>query len=281
MLYPSSKTLFSDIVSEITAVYPENEAKSIAYLLLAYAGSLSKTDILLDKPVELRHDIAPLVLRLQQHEPIQYIIGEGDFYGRLFYVSPDTLIPRPETEELVAYVLENAPLQAHKIIDIGTGTGCIAISLALDLPQAQVTAYDISEKALAVAQQNKQRHKAGVRFIQQDFLAVAEQTQVEPYDIIVSNPPYVTHREKEEMLANVLAYEPHLALFVPDENPLLFYKALAQFAWLNLSPAGFCAVEINQYLGQATAESFQKAGFGQVELLQDFFGRERFVVARR
>ncbi len=281
MLYPSSKTLFSDIVSEITAVYPENEAKSIAYLLLAHVGSLSKTDILLDKPVELRHDITPLVLRLLQHEPIQYIIGEGDFYGRLFYVSPDTLIPRPETEELVAYVLKYAPPHAHKIIDIGTGTGCIAISLALGLPQAQVTAYDISGKALAIAEQNNQRHKATVQFIQQDFLAIAQQTQDEKYDIIVSNPPYVTHQEKEAMLTNVLAYEPHLALFVPDENPLLFYKAIAQFAWLNLSPAGFCAVEINQYLGEATAETFRQAGFRQVELLQDFFGRERFVVARR
>lgn len=276
MIYQSSRKLFSDLVAEITAVYPENEAKSMAYLLLEYWGKLSKTDILMDKSVEIREPLAPAVARIKAFEPIQYIIGYGDFYGRSFQVSSATLIPRPETEELVQYIIQKAKAPV-RILDIGTGTGCIAISLACEIQGATVVAYDISEEALAIAQNNNITHQAKVQFQYQDILATQEQTLSQKFDIIVSNPPYVTNHEKSEMEANVLDYEPHLALFVENDNPLLFYKAIAQFASLNLVENGLCMVEINQYFGKETAEVFVKAGFQDVEIIQDMLGRDRFV----
>lgn len=276
MIYQSSRKLFSDLVAEITVVYPENEAKSMAYLLLEYWGKLSKTDILMDKSVEIQEPLAPAVARIKAFEPIQYIIGYGDFYGRSFQVSSATLIPRPETEELVQYIIQKAKAPV-RILDIGTGTGCIAISLACEIQGATVVAYDISEEALAIAQNNNITHQAKVQFQYHDILATQEQTLSQKFDIIVSNPPYVTNHEKSEMEANVLDYEPHLALFVENDNPLLFYKAIAQFASLNLVENGLCMVEINQNFGKETAEVFVKAGFQDVEIIQDMLGRDRFV----
>lgn len=289
----SPKTLFNRLVSEITAVYEENEAKSIVYLLLEQTLNLSKTDILLDNSISQSFDFQDIVIRLKTQEPIQYIIGETEFYGRKFKVTPNTLIPRPETEELVQLVLATAPPEggANKktldskapssgaggdILDIGTGTGCIAISLACELLNAQVYAYDISEEALKIAKKNAEINKANVIFEKVDILNLSP-SSLSPFSIIVSNPPYVMNAEKLQMEQNVLNYEPHLALFVEDSNPLIFYKAIAEFGAKNLIDRGLCIVEINQMFGLETAELFWNQGFRYVEVVKDMFGKDRFV----
>ena len=296
----SSKTLFNQLVSEITSVYEENEAKSIVYLLLEHYLNLSKTDILLDNNISQSTDFQDVIIRLKAHEPVQYIIGETEFYGRKFKVTTDTLIPRPETEELVQlvlassaprggtfsddlqrnFILEVPPRGAEGavILDIGTGSGCIAISLACELPNSQVYAYDISENALRVAKENAEINNANVIFEQMDILNISL-SSFPTFSIIVSNPPYVMNAEKLKMEQNVLDYEPHLALFVEDSNPLIFYKAIAEFASKNLTDRGLCVVEINQAFGLETAELFWNQGFRYVEVVKDMFGKDRVVKA--
>lgn len=286
----TAKTLFNQLVSEITSVYEENEAKSIVYLLLEHYMNLSKTDILLENFCNQPFDFQEIIDRLKALEPVQYIIGETEFYGRKFNVTPDTLIPRPETEELVQLVInswqlaigktsqEERPPSPIHILDIGTGTGCIAISLACELPNSQVYAYDISENALKVAKGNAVRNNANVIFEQVDFLNFSP-FSFSSFSIIVSNPPYVMNAEKLEMEQNVLAHEPHLALFVEDANPLIFYKAIAAFAANNLNNNGLCVVEINQAFGLETAALFWNQGFQSVEVVKDMFGKDRMVKA--
>ena len=295
----SSKTLFNQLVSEITSVYEENEAKSIVYLLLEHYLNLSKTDILLDNNESQSFDFQDIIRRLKANEPTQYIIGETEFYGRKFKVTPDTLIPRPETEELVQLTINNyqsggepssVSSEVHfliRVLDIGTGSGCIAISLACELPNAQVYAYDISENALKVAKENAEMNGVNVIFESRDILNLKVGVESSPiggvggypFSIIVSNPPYVMTAEKLEMEQNVLAYEPHLALFVEDSNPLIFYKAIAEFASKNLINKGLCIVEINQAFGLETAELFWNEGFRYVEVVKDMFGKDRMVKA--
>ncbi len=300
-LTTSPKTLFNHLVSEITSVYEENEAKSIVYLLLEHYLNLSKTDILLDNSISQSFDFQDIIQRIKAYEPVQYIIGETEFYGRTFKVTPDTLIPRPETEELVQLVLAPpAPdggafeskvrvlaspswagqptLRGAVILDIGTGSGCIAISLACELPNSQVYAYDISENALKVAKKNAELNEANVIFEKVDFLKPFT-IHRSPFTVIVSNPPYVMNAEKLEMQQNVLDYEPHLALFVEDSDPLIFYKAIAEFASKNLIDKGLCVVEINQAFGLETAELFWNQGFRYVEVVKDMFGKDRMVKA--
>ena len=286
----SAKTLFNQLVSEITSVYEENEAKSIVYLLLEHYLNLSKTDILLGNTVSQLFDFQHIICRLKANEPIQYIIGETEFYGRKFKVTPDTLIPRPETEELVQLVVgswqatvgsvpQQERLPSHtKVLDMGTGTGCIAISLACELPNTQVYAYDISENALKVAEENAEKNGANVIFQKVDILNIPP-SSFYPFSIIVSNPPYVMNAEKLEMEQNVLVYEPHLALFIEDSNPLIFYKVIAEFAAKNLIDKGLCVVEINQAFGLETAELFWNQGFRYVEVVKDMFGKDRMVKA--
>ena len=294
-LTTSSKVLFNHLVSEITSVYEENEAKSIVYLLLEHYLNLSKTDILLDYPINQLYDFQDIIHRLKVQEPVQYIIGETEFYGRKFKVTSDTLIPRPETEELVQLTLrsyqfgnESLIVGSEKndlntkslisILDMGTGSGCIAISLACELPNAQVYAYDISENVLEVAKENAVRNNANVIFERVDILNLSP-SALSPFSIIVSNPPYVMNAEKLEMEQNVLDYEPHLALFVEDANPLIFYKVIAEFASKNLINQGLCIVEVNQALGLETAELFWNQGFRYVEVVKDMFGKDRMVKA--
>lgn len=281
----AAKTLFNYLISEITSVYEENEAKSIVYLLLEHYLNLSKTDILLDNFVNQPFDFQDIIIRLKAQEPVQYIIGETEFYGRKFKVTPDTLIPRPETEELVQLVVSSWPLAVGSVaqspisvLDLGTGSGCIAISLACELPNAQVYAYDISEKVLKIAKENANRNNVNVIFEQLDILNFPP-SSFPPFSIIVSNPPYVMNAEKSEMEQNVLDYEPHLALFVEDSNPLIFYKAIAEFAFKNLIINGLCIVEINQAFGLETAELFWNQGFRYVEVVKDMFGKDRMVKA--
>jgi release factor glutamine methyltransferase len=290
----SSKIIFNQLVSEITSVYEENEAKSLVYLLLDHCLRISKTDILLDNPVSQIFDFTEIIQRIKAQEPVQYVIGETEFYGRKFKVTPDTLIPRPETEELVQLTvniyqsgcepltIKNLEQECFpsliRILDIGTGTGCIAISLACELPNSQVYAYDISGNALKVAEENAERNGANVTFEQVDILNLSP-SSLSPFSIIVSNPPYVMNTEKAEMERNVLEYEPHLALFVEDNNPLLFYKVIAEFAAKNLIDGGMCVVEINQAFGIETADLFRKQGFSNVEVVKDMFGKDRMVKA--
>ena len=281
----AAKTLFNYLISEITSVYEENEAKSIVYLLLEHYLNLSKTDILLDNFVNQPFDFQDIIIRLKAQEPVQYIIGETEFYGRKFKVTPDTLIPRPETEELVQLVVSSwqsavgsVAQSPISVLDLGTGSGCIAISLACELPNAQVYAYDISEKVLKIAKENANRNNVNVIFEQLDILNFPP-SSFPPFSIIVSNPPYVMNAEKSEMEQNVLDYEPHLALFVEDSDPLIFYKSIAEFAFKNLIIKGLCIVEINQAFGLETAELFWNQGFRYVEVVKDMFGKDRMVKA--
>lgn len=299
----SSKILFNQLFLEISSVYEENEAKSIIYLLLEYYLNLSKTDIFLDKNILQEFDFQDIIRRLKVQEPIQYIIGETEFYGRKFTVTPNTLIPRPETEELVqlsvsSYQLCGEPLSIisrntsgerllvknvslnfkPKILDIGTGSGCIAISLACELPNVQIYAYDISEKALKIAKENAKKNKANIIFEKVNILEPFT-VHHSPFTIIVSNPPYVMNSEKAEMERNVLEYEPSIALFVEDNDPLIFYQKIAQFAAKNLIDKGLCIVEINQAFGLETAALFWNQGFRQVEVIKDIFGKDRIVKA--
>ena len=281
----AAKTLFNHLVSEITSVYEENEAKSIVYLLLEHYLNLSKTDILLDNFVNQSFDFQDIIIRLKAQEPVQYIIGETEFYSRKFKVTSDTLIPRPETEELVQLVVSSWQLAVGSaaqfpisVLDLGTGSGCIAISLACEIPNSQVYAYDISEEALKIAKENAERTNVNVIFKQLDILNLPP-FSCPPFSIIVSNPPYVMNAEKSEMEQNVLDYEPHLALFVEDLNPLIFYKAIAEFASKNLITNGLCVVEINQAFGLETAELFWNRGFRYVEVVKDMFGKDRMVKA--
>lgn len=282
----SSKSLFNQLVFEITPVYEENEAKSIIYLWMEHYLQLSKTDIFLDKSVTQICDFREIIERLKSHEPIQYIIGETEFYGRKFKVTPDTLIPRPETEELVQLTVNNYRETVKnwsfnskpKILDIGTGSGCIAISLACELSGVQIHAYDISGKALKVAKENAERNGTNIIFEQVNILQPFT-IHHSPFTAIVSNPPYVMDSEKAEMEQNILEYEPHLALFVEDNDPLIFYRKIAEFATKNLTEKGLCIVEINQAFGLETAEIFWNQGFREVEVVKDIFGKDRMVKA--
>lgn len=216
---------------------------------------------------------------LKKEKPIQYIFNEAHFFGYDFFVNEHTLIPRPETEELVDLIIKNHQNKTLKFLDIGTGSGCIAISLAKNLENSTVFALDISENALQMAQKNAISNQTNIHFLKSDILQ--QPTLVQRFDVIVSNPPYVREVEKAEIKKNVLDYEPHSALFVPDENPLLFYEALAKFAQNHLVSNGILYVEINQYLGAETIQLFENYGFTAVKLIQDLQKNDRIVVGTK
>ncbi|MBA4852809.1 peptide chain release factor N(5)-glutamine methyltransferase [Emticicia sp. BO119] len=284
----TSKQLFDELLHQIT-VYETQEAKEIVFWLLEHELGLKKIDILSNRPINFSKNIDwdLIVKRLNNHEPIQYILGETTFYGRRFLVDDSVLIPRPETEELVDSICrwekETERFGSKKnVLDIGTGSGCIAISLAKELSNSQVWAYDVSEKALAIAQKNAALNQAfNVVFDKVDilhYLSGEAQTELR-FDIIVSNPPYVTKQEAAQMRSNVLNFEPHLALFVEDNDPLIFYQAIARFAFQNLKEDGLIVVEINESLGKETAEVFKASGFSEVVIIKDIHQKNRFVKA--
>ena len=278
----SSKKLFDNLLQQITA-YEAQEAKEIVFWLMDFYLGLRKIDILSDKSFDKAIDWAKIIDRLNTHEPIQYILGETEFYGRRFLVNDSVLIPRPETEELVKYVVDKTlrtqNSKPRTLLDIGTGSGCIAISLAKELPNFRVSAYDISEKALETAKKNAELNKADVTFEKVDILNPSFNIHHSPFTIIVSNPPYVTKQEIDRMQKNVLDFEPHLALFVEDSEPLIFYEAIANFAFNNLTDNGLVAVEINETLGEETANVFRRKGFSEVEIIKDIHQKDRFVSA--
>lgn len=282
------KSVFRQIVDTLVPKVEEREARALAFVVLEDAFGLSRTDIYLGKDTAFSEEdtirLEKILRRLEQGEPVQYIIGTAQFCDLTFRVTPDTLIPRPETEELVGWVASLLPSDAPcSVLDVGTGTGCIAISLAKQFPRAQVTAWDISEGALAVARQNAQANGVTVDFCQKDVLEVVNESAASAPSsdalYIVSNPPYICERERAEMEAHVLDYEPASALFVPDADPLLFYRALARLGQqLNASAV---LVEINQAYGQETVEMFQSSGYSNVELRHDIYGKDRMIKAVR
>jgi release factor glutamine methyltransferase len=258
------------------------EAESFFNIALTALKGWKRVDVALNPTAELSGDEIEkwnaVLHELEQQKPIQYIFGHTHFYGLEFEVNSFTLIPRPETEELVEWIIhENKNRGQIKILDIGTGSGCIAISLAKNLPDAQVFAVDVSGEALAVAKKNAANNNVNVKFIQQDILVAV--TLPEQFDIIVSNPPYVRNLEKAEIKQNVLDYEPHLALFVEDTDALIFYRKIALLAKSNLPQNGKLYFEINQYLGPETSQMLEDFGFNNVMLRQDMYGNDRMVSA--
>ena len=273
----SSKELVGQIMTSLLHLYSENEAKSMAYRCLDLGWDCSATDILMEKPVEISDEWEAKLGRLHSGEPLQYVMGFEFFRDRKFIVSPATLIPRPETEELVIKILPLIEKQ-HRVLDVGTGSGCIAVSLAIET-DASIFALDISESALDIAKSNASLLSAPLSFQVQDVFEWEQTSDV--WDFIVSNPPYVLDQEKMEMSPNVLDFEPHLALFVPDLDPLKFYQTLGDFAWSRLNPGGWLAVEINRAYGLETEKLFRQIGFSTTELHQDFKGNDRFVLAQK
>lgn len=280
--------MFRQIVDTLVPKVEEREARALAFVVLEDAFGLSRTDIYLGKDTAFSEEdtirLEKILRRLEQGEPVQYAIGTAQFCDLTFRVTPDTLIPRPETEELVGWVASLLPSDAPcSVLDVGTGTGCIAISLAKQFPRAQVTAWDISEGALAVARQNAQANGVTVDFRRTDVLEVVNESAVSAPSsdalYIVSNPPYICERERAEMETHVLDYEPASALFVPDADPLLFYRALARLG--QQLHAAAVLVEINQAYGQETVRMFQSNGYSNVELRRDIYGKDRMIKAVR
>jgi len=268
------------IRSELQGLYPDTEIKSFSNLIIEKVSGFSRTEIIVNKNTlfsdEQRHVIENFIEKLKEYVPIQYILGETEFFGLPFQVNESVLIPRPETEELVDWIRNENDRNANpSILDIGTGSGCIAISLKHEFTNATVDAFDISEKALETAQSNATLNKLEVTFSKVDILNAPETYQ--KWDIIVSNPPYVTEQEKSTILPNVLEHEPHLALFVSDNGPLLFYRCIAVFAQQHLKPKGKLYFEINRQFGKATVDLLTAMGFGNVELRKDISGNDRMI----
>jgi release factor glutamine methyltransferase len=270
-------------IESLLPFYDEMEAESFFYLILEHKHQLRRIDLALDADKEFSEkDISNwnvILEKLKIQIPIQYILGTTHFYGLEFTVDKNVLIPRPETEELVDWIVKlNSKLskkQNLKILDIGTGSGCIAISLAKNIANSEVFAVDISETALAVAQENAKRNKVNVTFLNKNILETTHLDQ--KFDIIVSNPPYVRNIEKAEIKPNVLDNEPHLALFVSDNDPLIFYKKIAVLAAANLNPNGQLFFEINQYLGKETQELLETIGLKNIQLRKDIYGNDRMI----
>lgn len=273
--------IIQNIRKSLSTFYPDSEITGLVRLLMEHVTGSSMAALLSDKNTKITAEevlkIDKIVERLQRFEPIQYILGETEFYGLPFIVNKAVLIPRPETEELVELILNENKDGQLQILDIGTGSGCIAISLQKHLPKASVNGWDISEKALSVAALNSKNNSVNVTFNQVDILSDYPDNQ--HFDIIVSNPPYVLDSEKTDMHTNVLDYEPHTALFVSDNDPLLFYNRIADVATQLLKNGGKLYFEINRAKGQETIEMLENKKFSNVRLIKDISGNDRIVRA--
>lgn len=296
------KNYRSQFSTNLSTIYPKTEIDSFFFILIDEYLDLQRIDITLNPDFKINNENL-LVLnraleRLKNEEPIQYIIGKTEFYGFPFLVDENTLIPRPETEELVEWILLEAEklkssnaLKSLNILDIGTGSGCIPISLAKKIPAASISAIDVSIGALKIAKKNAALNNVKIEFIEANILhtdhlnifadssTLSNSNFKNKFNIIVSNPPYVRELEKREIQNNVLQNEPHLALFVSNENPLIFYNKIADLAKQNLTKDGLLFFEINQYLGQETLKILTEKGFKNIELLKDLFGNERMIKA--
>ncbi len=265
--------------SELSHIYPQTEVDSFYFLLMEAFFQLKRVDLALQshQEIEIPKEFHEALNKLTEQIPIQYILGKTSFYGLDFFLNNKVLIPRPETEELVDWIVKDLKNENYSVLDIGTGSGCIAISIAKST-KARVSALDVSNQALEVAKKNALSNNAQIHFIEDDILNPLK--SYSKFNVIVSNPPYVRHLEKTEIQANVLKNEPHLALFVEDENPLLFYNAIADFALKHLTNNGLLYFEINQYLGKETLALLKSKGFHKMELKKDIFGNDRMIKAQ-
>lgn len=273
----------SHIKRSLAGIYSLAEIRSFTKIIFTEVFHLKMLDIYMGKDIKLSanqlKELEEILARLQKHEPIQYVLGFTEFYGLHFHVTPSVLIPRPETEELVSLIIQENLGCSSRILDIGSGSGCIAISLSHYLPLAEVHSWDVSSEALQIAMKNNAKLETSVLFQQINVLEY--QPKDEKFDVIVSNPPYVTISEKEEMEANVLEWEPHLALFVPDEDPLLFYRRIAEKGLQMLTDDGKLYFEINQAFGKETAHLLESIGYREVNIIKDLSGKDRIVKAIR
>ena len=281
MTLKSLKTYFNNA---LLGYYPETEVNSFFYMLTESILEMRRIDVALKLEELIKGEVynkfQSATERLQKYEPIQYIIGDTEFYGLNFKVDASVLIPRPETEELVSWIINDIKAQQTNketlnILDIGTGSGCIAITLAKHLPNAKVFALDISKDALIVAKTNAALNEVDISFLEENVLDWSSDEL--KFDIIVSNPPYVRELEKDMMTDNVLKHEPHLALFVKDDDPLLFYREITQISKQILNSTGQLYFEINEYLGEDTQHLMQKEGFERIEMKQDIFDKDRMI----
>ena len=279
---------YNELWRQLTQVYDDYEAKAIARMVYEVRFGLMPSDLLIGKDTQLSTDdqklLAEITQRLLTGEPIQYVLGEAEFGGRTFHVEPGVLIPRPETYELCQWIMEERRGKKEEgrnttILDIGTGSGCIACTLAAELADAEVTAWDISDDALRIATENAKRNNVHVSIEKVDVLNTSLLNRERPatgLDIIVSNPPYICNKERATMERNVLEHEPELALFVPDDDPLLFYRTTARFAAKALNPGGALYFEINPLYVSEMQQMLSKEGFSHTEIRNDQFGKQRF-----
>jgi len=279
-----AKDYRNNFIEKLLPLYDVLEAESFFYIILEDFHQMKRIDLALN-PTFVFSDSAiekwnSVLEKLEKEIPIQYILGNAHFYGLEFEVNENTLIPRPETEELVEWIIKNNEFSEEiKILDIGTGSGCIAISLAKNLPRAKVFAIDVSEKALEMAKRNALKNETEVTFLLKNILETEDLDQ--QFDIIVSNPPYVRNLEKEEIKKNVLDYEPHLALFVEDDDALIFYRKISELAQKNLTENGQLYFEINQYLGTEMIDLLETKNFKNIELRKDIYENDRMIFGRK
>ena len=274
------KEAIEQLRNGLAGVVEPHEAQAMIRVICEDVFNYDPVDVALRQESELpefaQDKVANIIARLRRHEPLQYIVGSARFHGHKFKVTPAVLIPRPETEQLVDIIVDENTASDLRVLDMGTGSGCIAISLARALKFAQVEALDVSRDALAVARENAATLKAKVRFFESDMLSPQPPAR---YDIIVSNPPYICWSEREAMDRNVKDYEPGQALFVPDNDPLLFYKAIAPYAAQSLERGGRLYLEINQRFGNEVKRLLEDNGFDEVRIIEDSFGKVRFAAA--
>ena len=268
---------YRELWRTLEPLYGNGEARAITDYVLDVCFGLSKADIMCgaveEMTAEKTAELNKIFGHLTEGEPVQYVLGRAEFCGRWFSVRPGVLIPRPETEELCAWITADSKASASpKVLDIGTGSGCIAITLQLDMPESKVTAWDISADALDVAHENAQQLGANVNFVKLDALNAKPEGE---WDVIVSNPPYICEKEKKDMAVNVLEHEPHTALFVPDADPLLFYRAITRLAVQTLNKGGRLYFEINPIYADDTCRMMQAEGMTAVELRSDMYGKQR------
>ncbi|KQS28424.1 peptide chain release factor N(5)-glutamine methyltransferase [Pedobacter sp. Leaf194] len=275
------KELEQEFIQNLSQLYGPDEAKSIFYLSASNILKLNYSELIIKKDKPLSDNDSASVLKiladLKTSKPVQQVLGETLFYNLTFKVNEHVLIPRPETEELTDWIIKEIRDKKHSLLDIGTGSGCIPVSIKKNLPSLDVSALDISADALQVAKANAILNAVEINFIEADILAFSDG---EKYDVIVSNPPYIRKSEKGNMHENVLAHEPHLALFVDDKNPLIFYEAIAEFATKNLNPDGYLFFEINENLWSETLQVLIDKRFKNIELRKDMQGKDRMIMAR-
>lgn len=284
------KILHQNISEQLRAAYTAQEAQSLAWWLIQHFWKVGRHEAILGKPITIKptdfQELTTVIDRLLQHEPIQYITGYAEFMDKKIKVNKHTLIPRPETEEIVSYIIGNNIVESQNaiIFDVCTGSGCIAVTLADAFPKAKVSGIDVSPEALAVARENSNAYQLNINWLEGDILQEVVWKNIFPegqIDLLVSNPPYVTQAEKKLMQANVLDYEPALALFVPDQEPLLFYEELAKIAAYGLKSNGYICLEINEQFGKQTAKCLAKQSFVNIRIVADMQGKDRMVLAQK